>query len=200
MKAPAYRRSEPDARRRSLIEACMRVLGRQGASGASVRAIAAEAGVSPGLVNHYFDGVDALVAECYAETDRMVTEHLATAVEAAGDDPRARLAAFVTGSFASPIASPDLLATWIAFWSLVAARPEIAARHETHYASFRARLEALLAACGVPAATLRATAIGVTALVDGLWLELCLSPDQFDPAEADAIARRFLDAVIAPGG
>lgn len=200
MKEPAYRRSEPDARRRSLIEACMRVLGRLGASGASVRAIAAEAGVSAGLVNHYFDGVDALVAEAYAETDRMVTQHLVDAVEAAGEDPRDRLAAFVTGSFAAPIASPDLLATWIAFWSLVSARPDIAARHEMHYASFRTRLEGLLADCGVPADRLRGTAIGVTALVDGLWLELCLSADQFDPAEADAIARRFLDAVIATGG
>ncbi|WP_225205928.1 transcriptional regulator BetI [Novosphingobium huizhouense] len=200
MKAPAYRRSVPDARRRSLIEACMRVLAREGATRTSVRAIAAEAGVSAGLVNHYFEGVDALVAETYAETDRLVTDRLAEAVAAAGPDPRDRLAAFVTGSFAAPIANPDLLATWIAFWSLVSARPEIAAQHEAHYCAFRARLEELLAACGVPADRLRSAAIGVTALVDGLWLELCLSPGQFDPAEADAIARRFLDAIIASGG
>jgi hypothetical protein len=41
------RRAEPDARRQSLIEAAMRVLARAGANGASVRAIAQEAGVSP---------------------------------------------------------------------------------------------------------------------------------------------------------
>ena len=45
---------------------------------------------------------------------------------------------------------------------------------------------------------LRQTAIGVTALVDGLWLELCLSAGQFAAEEADAIARRFLDAVTSP--
>ena len=200
MKEPAFRRSGPDERRRSLIEACMRVLGREGAARTSVRAIAAEAGVSAGLVNHYFDGVDALVAESYAETDRLVTRQLDEAVAAAGPDPRERLAAFVTGSFTAPIASPDLLATWIAFWSLVSARPEIAAQHEAHYTAFRARLEQLLAECGVPADRLRGAAIGITAMVDGLWLELCLSPGQFDPAEADAIARRLLDAIIASGG
>lgn len=198
MKEPAYRRAEPDARRRSLIEACMRVLGSQGAGGASVRAIAKEAGVSPGLVNHYFDGVDALVAETYGEVDRMVTAHLAAAVEAAGTDPRARLEAFVTGSFAAPIASPSLLATWIAFWSLVSARPEISRQHDAHYSGFRQTLERLLAACDVPEADLRQTAIGVTALVDGLWLELCLSAGQFPAEEAGAIARRFLDAVTSP--
>ncbi|MCW1381408.1 transcriptional regulator BetI [Novosphingobium sp. KCTC 2891] len=199
MKEPAYRRSEPDARRRSLIEACMRVLGSEGAAGASVRAIAREAGVSPGLVNHYFDGVDALIAETYGEVDRTVRAHLAAAVEGAGSDPRARLEAFVTGSFTAPIADPRLLATWIAFWSLVAARPEIARQHDQHYAGFRQTLEALLADCGVAPAALRRTAIGVTALVDGLWLELCLSPDCFSAEEADGIARRFLDALISTG-
>jgi len=59
---PAFRRSEPDARRLSLIEACARVLAREGIAGASVRTIAVEAGVSAGLVGHYFAGVDALIA------------------------------------------------------------------------------------------------------------------------------------------
>ena len=65
---PAFRRSEPDARRLSLIEACARVLAREGIAGASVRTIAVEAGVSAGLVGHYFAGVDALIAATYAHT------------------------------------------------------------------------------------------------------------------------------------
>jgi hypothetical protein len=36
---------------------------------------------------------------------------------------------------------------------------------------------------------LRRTAIAITALVDGLWLELCLSPQAFNADEAAAIAR-----------
>ena len=59
---PAFRRSEPDARRADLIAATARVLAREGTGGASVRAIAVEAGVSPGLVGHYFAGIDALIA------------------------------------------------------------------------------------------------------------------------------------------
>jgi hypothetical protein len=42
---------------------------------------------------------------------------------------------------------------------------------------------------------LRHAAIAVTALVDGLWLELCLSPQCFSSEEAGAIARRFLGTV-----
>ena len=194
---PAFRRTRPDARRLALIEACARVLARAGAAGASVRAIAVEAGVSPGLVGHYFSGIEALVAATYAHVEGAVAEKLDHAVAEAGPEPRARLDAFVTASFAPAIADPQLLATWIAFWSLIAARPAIAAQHDEQYSGSRARLEALLAACGVPAERQRRDAIAVSALVDGLWLELCLSPGCFSAEEAGDIARRFLDTLIS---
>lgn len=196
---PAFRRSEPDARRADLIAATARVLAREGTGGASVRAIAVEAGVSPGLVGHYFAGIDALIAATYAHVEHTVSEALDAAVAAAGADPRARLDAFVTASFSPPIASGELLATWTAFWSLVRSREDIARQHDEQYAAFRARLEALLAECGLPAARLRHSAIAITALVDGLWLELCLSPQAFSANEADAIARSVLDALISTG-
>lgn len=195
--SPAYRRAEPDARRLSLIEACARVLARNGAAGASVRAIAQEAGASVGLVGHYFGGIDALVAATYDHVDRQVTAALDDAVAAAGMDPRDRLEAFVTASFAAPIADPALLATWIAFWSLVTARKDIARQHDEQYAGYRARLEALLGDCGVPQHARRRHAIAVTALVDGLWLELCLSPGCFTAEEARDIARSFLATIIS---
>lgn len=194
---PAFRRQEPDARRLALIEACARVLARLGAGGTSVRAIAVEAGVSPGLVSHYFSGIEALVAATYEHVEGAVAETLDRAVAEAGPDPRARLDAFVTASFAPAIADPQLLATWIAFWSLVTARPAIAAQHDEQYSGSRARLEALLGACGVPAERRRRDAIAVSALVDGLWLELCLSPGCFSAEEAGDIARRFLDTLIS---
>jgi TetR/AcrR family transcriptional regulator, transcriptional repressor of bet genes len=195
--APAFRRAEPDARRLSLIEACARVLARNGAAGASVRAIAQEAGASVGLVGHYFGGIDALVAATYDHVDRRVAEALDNAVAAAGALPRDRLEAFVTASFAPPIADPALLATWIAFWSLVTTRKDIARQHDDQYALYRARLEALLGDCGVPRSARRHHAIAVTALVDGLWLELCLSPGCFSAEEARDIARGFLASITS---
>lgn len=196
--APAFRRSEPDARRLSLIEACARVLAREGIAGASVRTIALEAGVSAGLVGHYFAGVDALVAATYAHTGARVDAALEAAVAAAGSDPAARLEAFVTASFAAPIADAELLATWIAFWSLVRARPDIAHQHDQQYGGFRARLEELLGKAGVPQHALRLHAIELTALVDGLWLELCLSPQAFSADEAAAVARAALARITSP--
>jgi hypothetical protein len=79
----------------------------------------------------------------------------------------------------------------------VTARPAIAAQHDEQYSGSRARLEALLGDCGVPKNEQRRAAIAVTALVDGLWLELCLSPGCFSAEEAGDIARRFLDTLIS---
>ncbi|WP_296677183.1 TetR family transcriptional regulator C-terminal domain-containing protein [Novosphingobium sp.] len=193
---PAFTRAEPDARRASLIAAAAQVLARHGVAGTSVRAIAVQAGVSPGLVGHYFDGIDALIAETYAHVEAQVAAAIDAAVASAGPDPRARLDAFVTASFAPPVASPDLLATWIAFWSLVPSRPAIAGQHDEQYAQFRARVEGLLGDCGLARERQRLAAIAITALVDGLWLELCLSPHAFSAQEAGGIARANLDALL----
>lgn len=195
--APAFTRAEPDVRRLSLIAACARVLARAGAAGTSVRAVAQEAGVSAGLVGHYFGGIDAAVAATYAHVEAQVSAALDAALAGAGNDPRARLDAYVTASFAPPIASGELLATWIAFWSLVRSRPDIARQHDDQYARFRGRIEGLLAACGVAPVRRRQAAIAATAMVDGLWLELCLSPGAFSADEAGAIARAQLDALIS---
>lgn len=64
----------------NLIDATARVLARDGATGASVRTIAIEAGVSPGLVNHHFAGVDALIAATYVTVAHQVAEALENAV------------------------------------------------------------------------------------------------------------------------
>jgi AcrR family transcriptional regulator len=196
MSKPAFTRAEPDARRLSLIEATARVLARDGASGASVRAITSEAGVSPGLVAHHFGGVDALIAATYRHVDAQVAVALAAAVAAAGDDPRTRLSAYVAASFAPPIADRTLLATWTAFWGLVIAQPGIAALHGEQYAGYRGGLEQLLAACGLAPAARRRAAIAITALVDGLWLELCLSPEVLDAETARAIAEEQIAALL----
>jgi AcrR family transcriptional regulator len=173
------------------------VLAERGAAGASVRTICVEAGVSPGLLRHYFDGIDALILATYAWTGERVQAALAEAVERAGADPHARLLAYVTASFRAPIADPELLATWIAFWSLVKTQPAMERLHAEIYGGYRHELESLLIACGVSANEARPAAIALAALVDGLWLELCLAPQAFSAEEAGAIAERWIGTTLA---
>jgi TetR/AcrR family transcriptional regulator, transcriptional repressor of bet genes len=191
-------RETPDVRRQALIDATARCLAEKGVGGTSVRAICARAGVSSGLLTHYFDGVDALILATYGEVGAKVSAALDAAVEAAGDDPRDRLRACLQANFRPPVLDPDLLATWIAFWSLVKSDPKIAAVHAQVYGGSREQLEALLrdAAPALDPAQRRIAAISLTALVDGLWLELCLDRSTFSPEEAQRMVEEAMQRLL----
>lgn len=193
---PSFTRSAPDDRRQSLIEATARCLAERGAAGVSVRTICAEAGVSPGLLRHYFAGVSDAIAETYRWTGQTIGEALAAAVAGAGDDARARLLAYLTASFQPPIASPDLLASYVAFWSLTRSDPAIAAVRAEVYGDFRKGLEALIAAYRPDLPDARLPSVALTALIDGLWLELSLGNAPFTPAEAGNLAEKWLDSLL----
>ena len=183
-------RETPDVRRQALIEATARCLAEKGIGGTSVRAICARAGVSSGLLTHYFPGVDALILATYVDVGARVSAALDAAIASAGNDPRDRLRACLLANLRPPVLDPDLLATWIAFWSLVTSDPAIAAVHADVYGGTRHQLETLLgeAAPQLSQAQKRIAAISLTALVDGLWLELCLDRSSFTAEEAQAMA------------
>lgn len=160
-----------------------------------MRVICTEAGVSPGLLRHYFDGIDALIAATYRKTGELVQTALAAAVAAAPDNPYDRLIAYLTASFVPPIADPELLATWLAFWAQTKADAHIAQLHGEIYRDYRADLEALLTA--FQPGDHRLTAVALTALVDGLWLELSLGDTPFSREEAGALVEKWLKALLA---
>ena len=56
------RPSNRDARRAELLTAFARVLATHGYAGATIAAVAAEAGVAPGLVHHHFDSKEELLS------------------------------------------------------------------------------------------------------------------------------------------
>lgn len=192
---PAFTRADPDARRQSLIAATARVLAARGAVGVSVRTICAEAGVSAGLLRHYFASLSDAMAATYrwmgAEIDRALEE----AVAAAGPEPRARLLAYLAANFRAPIATPELLATYVAFWSLTRSDPAVAAVRAEVYGGFRQGLEERLRAYRPDLADVRVRAVALTALIDGLWLELSLGQAPFSAEEAEALAAQWLDAL-----
>jgi TetR/AcrR family transcriptional regulator, transcriptional repressor of bet genes len=193
-----FTRESADTRRDALIAACATSLAQNGVQGTSVRVICTEAGVSPGLLRHYFDGIDALIAATYRWTGDKVQTALADAVAAAPHTPRDRLLAYLTASFVPPIADPELLATWLAFWALTKTDAHIAQLHGDIYRDYRADLEALLAAC--QPGDHRLTAVALTALVDGLWLELSLGDAPFSREEAGMLVEKWLDALLDQAG
>ena len=192
----SFTRETPDFRRQSLIEATARCLAKHGAQGISVRAICAEAGVSPGLLRHYFTGINDAIAEAYHWTGSRVETALAHAVAMAGPDPRVRLLAYLTANFRSPVSDPDLLATWLGFWGLARTDAAIGAVHDEVYAASRQSIEALIKACPNAPQNPQLAAVAMVALVDGLWLELSLGNAPFSVDDANTLVEQWLDALL----
>lgn len=198
-----FSRQAPDERRQALITATLRCLAAHGAEKTSIRNICREAEVSIGLVNHYYQSKEALIADVYEQVSNDLLASLTEAARAADGDPRARLSAFFRASFSPVILDSGLLRVWLSFWSMTHKSELIAAVHDRTYAAYRAALENLLNGLARADSShrldARLSAIGLSGMLDGLWLEWCLNPRTFTPDEGIRLCEAFLDGLLATG-
>lgn len=188
----SFVRASGEARRAALIEATLDLIAEGGAEAATVRAIAVRAGVTPGLIRHYFSTKEDLVIAAHEALMTSLTEASAASLENLPDSPRARLAGFVAAAVSEPVTDPRAVSLWAAAMQTVARDPAMRAAHEETYLAFRDRLETLiedvLRAEGRETQEARALAIAGNALLDGLWIEAGALPDHFRPGELRQIA------------
>jgi len=199
---PRYERQVASDRREALVDAAIESLKRYGYEGLSVRRIAAEAGVSIGLINHHFPNKDTLVAESYRTFGRRLAANFEGAVAAAGPDPRARLRAYLDAFFSGPNLNPQVLTAWVVYWSLVQVSPEMKAVRDEEGKGYSEVLGQLLSdlakSRGGMTVDLGLAVTGLTALLDGLWLQLCLDPTSIRPKDAAALCDDWVDRLVAP--
>ncbi|WP_333825113.1 TetR/AcrR family transcriptional regulator [Pinisolibacter sp.] len=201
MQSPKYRRALPEDRRADLVEATLRCLAEQGHAGVSVRRIAAEAGVSAGLVNHHFDGIEALVGAAYEKLSKDLLAEVMSRVERESE-PRRRLSAYFAAIFSDAVLDPRLLRIWVVFWSLLPHAEPLKSIQKRMWADYRGSIERELAACAAadPAFDPSHTALGLAALMDGLWLQGCLDPGSYRAADALALCEAFTDDALSRRG
>ncbi|MGE6781027.1 TetR/AcrR family transcriptional regulator [Ensifer adhaerens] len=198
MNRRSFHRAPEGERRQELIEATLDCISEFGLKGATVRQIAIRAGVTAGLVRHYFESKDQMVAEAYRAVIASLTEK-ARKVEG---DPETRLRDFIAINLTEPVADSRSISLWAAFISQVRVDPVLSEIHREGYLTFRNSLQELLAdflaAKGKPAdaETCRAFAIAINGLVDGLWVEGCLAGDLFREGELVAIAMSSVEALL----
>lgn len=194
-----FRRVDPEVRREALIEAALRCLAREGHDGLSVRRIAAEAGVSVGLINHYFPSIDMLVADAYETLAADVAGRLVAATEQAKGPPRERLAKLIEACFAPEIMDPSLLRVWVVFWGMILHSPGMRIAQKRTNERFCGVYERFLrdvAEAEGKRADIALLARGLSAMHDGLWLEFCLNPDSFKVEDGMALCHAWVDAKL----
>lgn len=196
-----FHHESEDVRRQDLISATLDCIVDYGIQGATVRQIAERAGVTPGLIRHYFVSKDLMLQAAYRE---VVNTMFATASKAAEDeanDPASKLRVFVLSNFKAPIIDQRMLSLWATFISQTGVDPALAAIHRESYLSYRDSLESLLtdaiASAGrtIEAGERRRLAIAINGLIDGLWLEGCMASDLFEENELARTALRAVERI-----
>lgn len=193
-----FHRAPESERRHDLIEATLDCIAESGLQGATVRQIAVKAGVTAGLIRHYFASKEHILQEAY----RVVITRLTEKAERVTGDPEERLRSFIVINLTEPVANSRSLSLWASFISQVSVDPELAAIHREGYLSFRNALEALLSEFlrsrdqDASPARCRALAIAINGILDGLWLEGCLAGELFEESELVSIALSSVETLI----
>jgi TetR/AcrR family transcriptional regulator, transcriptional repressor of bet genes len=198
----SFTRESPDQRQDALIEATLSLIADGGPEAATVRNIAQTAGVTQGLIRHYFNTKEDLIGAAYER--HMTTMRYATwsALELDHAGAVARLSALIAASLTPPVVDPRAMALWAGFIQSVQRDVRMRAIHEKTYFQFRDKLEVLIgeafAEVGRPRdnAALRRFAIACNAVLDGLWLEGSALPNSFKAGEIRAIGLLSVGAIL----
>jgi TetR/AcrR family transcriptional repressor of bet genes len=138
------RPSNTQQRRREIVEALLEVMARHGYEGASIQAIARQAGLAPGLLHYHFGTKQEILLEAIGQLTALVGRRF-EALASRATTPAARLRAFVDARLARGAgASRAAVAGWVVVGAEAVRQPEVKAAYQEAMRAQRSHLEALL--------------------------------------------------------
>jgi betaine-aldehyde dehydrogenase len=182
-----------EARRAQLIEVTIDSLAEVGYVGTTLAEIARRAGVSPGLVAHYFGDKDGLLEAAFRTLARVVAVRMRERF-AVARTPRARVHAVIDANLGPENFDRRTGNAWLAFWGQVLHFKGLK-RVQTAYqrrmlSNLRSDLRRI-----IPGEDARTLAAMIAAMIDGVWLRAALSEWQ----EADSESARALLTAFVEG-
>jgi transcriptional repressor BetI len=188
-----------EIRRKQLIDATIRAIGRFGYASTTLTHVAGEAGLSPGIVNFYFKSKDQLLL---ATLEQIVEEYSAfwqNALNKGKVAPAAGLEAMIEADFHASVCNPEKISIWYAFWAEAGNNPAyqgLVQRLEADYISQTVELCHRIITEGGYGIDARTVAVGLNAMIDGLWFDCLMEPKVFNRNDAKRVCRSYLAAVF----
>jgi TetR/AcrR family transcriptional repressor of bet genes len=179
-----------------LIRATVRSIAKNGLADTTMATVAREAGLSQGIINLHFQSKERLLVE----TLRYIADEYRTswekALDGAGPSPAERLAALVDVDFKMPVCDRNKLAVWFAFWGQSKSRPTYRKLCAARDAQYRKELgglcQLLIEEGGYQGLDATVLATGLSAMQEGLWLDLLISPRSLTREQARNICQAYL--------
>jgi AcrR family transcriptional regulator len=189
-------------RREQIVRATIRCLARDGYAGLTMKRVAADAGVSQGILHYYFRDKAAMLAAAALRVTADLDRRVATETRGARD-ARGRLRAVIRACLRTAVENRDFWTVFIEFWGEAFHDRRLAAVNRQAYARAR-RLIGAGVARGVAAGEFRAVDVGEAAtvslaLLDGLALQLTFDPGLMTLPRAARAAETALFRYLTTG-
>ena len=190
-------RSMPkQARRKQLIQATIKCIAKNGLSSTTMADVTQQAGLSMGIVNLHFQSKEKLLIETLRYISDEYTEGLNKIYNDKSLNTEQKILAHINFDFSRAIIDRNKLAVWFAFWGETKSRPtylSICASYVSEIAKNLTHLFVLLKQQGdYSDVNPDLVCTCYTALSDGLWLDLLITPKGMKPAQAQAVAMHYL--------
>ncbi|GAA0416819.1 TetR/AcrR family transcriptional regulator [Actinoplanes campanulatus] len=191
------RTADRSAQGEALSRAVWSVLAEQGLERLTVRAVAAAAGCTTGLVMHRFPNRRALLLHARQLLHRVTRERVET-LEAAAGTPRAALRAVLHQGMAVDERTRQEAVVWIGFLAGAVADDKLIAEHRRNNRAWRERVERLTAAAAPEwsAERVATVALALIAMTEGMAAYAAADPGAFPAADQE----RMLDAALGAYG
>jgi betaine-aldehyde dehydrogenase len=188
--------STEDLRRRQLVEVTIDSLAELGYVGTTLAQIAHRAGVSPGLVAHYFGGKDGLLDAAFRSLATRVGNQVRARLSQVGT-PRGRIQAVIDANLAPEEFEQRTGTAWLAFWGQVLHVKSLKRVQSVYQRRMLSNLRSSLKKL-VPADEAQRLAAMIAAMIDGVWLRAALSGwREADSESARALLTAFVDGRLS---
>ena len=175
-----------------MVDVTIDSLAEVGFVGTTLAQIAARAGVSPGLVAHYFDDKDGLLEAAFRSLARRVGDQVRTRLRQVST-PRGRIQAIIDANLAPEEFDQRTGTAWLAFWGQVLHVPRLKRIQSVYQRRTLSNLQSSLKKL-VPPDEAQSLAAMIAAMIDGVWLRAALSGwREADSESARALLTAFVD-------
>lgn len=182
-------------RRAELAQATFEVLQLEGLRKTTVARISDHAGLTQGLVHHYFKSKSEMIEAAIRLASTRISEEAVNRLKRA-HSPRQRLNAIIDANLAPAVMTPPVTQAWIAFAAEAAHDPA----QQRILRIIERRMQSNLRSCLrplVPEESVDVLASGISMMIDGAWQRCALSDSPTDNEEICSHIMTFVDAGLS---
>ena len=186
-------------RRQQLIDATIESVAQKGLQATTINSISKNAGMSSGIISHYFGGKQGLIEATVRYLLSNLKDDLINKVDE-NTNATQRLMFIVESNFALVQQRKDTTRTWLSFWAQSMHDKELHRLQKVNSKRLQSNLTVSFKQL-MPLAQATLAAELTAAMIDGLWLRAVLSQsDENQFKHSESLAKNYVHSLIKQYG